>query len=124
MEPTPLNEDLDVPILDSLEAPRHGYRGELPRFPGIPKSVTLAISRGSGARRAASAKRAGEKLQWQVYSQDLLEFLSQDETFRQQMLDQLPAGADGWVEEEMNRLLKQQNLSRNPPVMELARTVL
>src|SRR5213079_2185284 len=70
------------------------------------------------------SKRAGEKLGWQVYTQDLLEYIAQEGTFRQDVLDQLPPAAALWVEDRLNRLLKEQNLSRNPAIMELARMVL
>jgi len=42
---------------------------------GVPAGLTIAISREAGSRGASIAKRAGEKLGWEVYSQDLLEYL-------------------------------------------------
>lgn len=119
-----LNED--VAYLDSgREGPRHGYRGlkdtPLGRFP---LGLTIAISREAGSRGASIAKRAGMKMGWQQYSQELLEYMAQEGTFRQQVLEQLPAGASDWVEGELQRLLKEQVLSAHPSILELARMVL
>lgn len=118
----PSSENLDAP---STETPRHGFRGNLDEGPPtFPWGLTIAISREAGARGATIAKRAGAKLGWQVYSQDLLEYIAQEGTFRQDVLDHLPAAAGIWVVDHLNRLLKEQNLSRNPSVMDLARMVL
>lgn len=120
--PALINDELDTPGRDS---PHHGYRGQKEQpHDRYPLGLTIAISREAGARGNTIAKRAGAKLGWQVYSQELLEYMAQEGTFRQQVLDQLPAGAVEWVEAQLQRLLKQQNLSANPSVMELARMIL
>lgn len=120
----PIGEDLDVPYLEQLEAPVHGFRGEVPRYPGIPQALTIAISREAGARGASIGVRVGAKLQWQVYSQDLLEFLSQDESFPKQMLEQVSPEASQWADEELRRLSQSESVVGNPSVLALARTVL
>src|SRR5262249_17303114 len=118
-------EDLDLPLVPVGEAPRHGFRGQPDEEPArIPASLTIALSREAGARGGTIARRAGVKLGWQVYSQDLLEYIAQEGNFRQEVLDLLPAAANLWVEEQLNLLLKQQNLSRHPSICELARMVL
>jgi cytidylate kinase len=107
------------------ESPRHGFRGDQDEAPpAFPWGLTIAISREAGARGATIAKRAGVKLGWQVYSQDLLEYIAQEGTFRQDVLDHLPVTAGIWVDDEMQRLLREENMSRNPSILDLARMVL
>ena len=119
------SDELALPEVGAGEAPRHGFRGnEDDAQPAFPWGLTVAISREAGARGAVIAKRAGVKLGWQVYSQELLEYIAQEGTFRQDVLDHLPVSAGIWVDDQLNRLLKEQNLSRNPAVLDLARMVL
>jgi cytidylate kinase len=119
------NEELALPPFGGGQTPRHGYRGDLEDVPSaFPWGLTLAIRRETGARGATIAKRAALKLGWRVYSQDLLEYIAQEGTFRQDVLDHLPVTADLWVDEQLNRLLKEENLSRNPSILDLARMVL
>ncbi len=121
----PSNDELALPLAGAGETPRHGFRGHEEGAPPVfPWGLTIAISREAGARGAAIAKRAGIKLGWQIYSQDLLEYIAQEGTFRQDVLDHLPVSAGAWVDDQLNGLLKQQNLSRNPSVLDLARMVL
>ncbi len=122
---TSSSEEIAVPQESAGDTPRHGFRGELEIAPpDFPWGLTVAISREAGARGATIAKRAGAKLGWQVYSQDLLEYIAQEGTFRQDVLDHLPMSAGAWVDERLNQLLKEQNLSRNPAILDLARMVL
>ena len=125
-DPTlPSNEELAAPGFAVGQTPRHGFRGDLEDGPpSFPWGLTIAISREAGSRGATIAKRAGENLGWQVYSQELLEYIAQEGTFRQDVLDNLPVSAGAWVAEQMNRLLKEQNLSCNPSIQNLARMVL
>jgi cytidylate kinase len=119
------NEELALPPFGGGQTPRHGYRGDMQDVPSaFPWGLTVAISRETGARGATIAKRAALKLGWRVYSQDLLEYIAQEGTFRQDVLDHLPVTADLWVDEQLNRLLKEENLSRNPSILDLARMVL
>jgi cytidylate kinase len=121
----PPGEDLALPAPTGGETPRHGFRGDLDEGPpAFPWGLTIAISREAGARGATIAKRAGTKLTWQVYSQDLLEYIAQEGTFRQDVLDLLPVTAGMWVDDQLSRLLKDENLSRNPSILDLARMVL
>jgi len=122
--PALLNDDVSFHDL-SGDGPRHGYRGGDERpAERYPVGLTLAISREAGSRGASIAKRVGAKLGWQVFSQELLGYMAQEGTFRQQVLDQLPAGAADWVEAQLQRLLKEQVLSSHPSILELARMVL
>jgi cytidylate kinase len=119
------SEELALPPAGGGETPRHGFRGDLEEAaPVFPWGLTIAISREAGARGATIAKRAGVKLGWQVYSQDLLEYIAQEGTFRQDVLDNLPVTAGMWVDDRLSSLLKEQDLSPNPSILDLARMVL
>src|SRR5262249_46263197 len=112
-------------LATGAESPRHGFRGDGDdNPPALPWGLTIAISREAGARGATIAKRAGVKLGWQVYSQDLLEYIAQEGTFRQDVLDHLPVSAGIWVDEQIKRLLREENISNNPSILDLARMVL
>ena len=123
-QPVPYAEETALPAVRDATSPLHGFRGDDAEAPTLPRGLTIAISREAGARGGTIAKRAGEKLGWQVFSQDLLEYISQDSSNRQEVLDGLPPGANVWVEEQLQRLFKEQNLSRNPTILEMARIVL
>ena len=74
------------------DSPRHGFRGERPtsaRRGVFPASLTIAVSREAGSRGTDIARRAGKKLGWQIYNQELLEYIAQEGTFRQDMVDHL-----------------------------------
>ncbi len=124
--PEPYSDDFEIPVLAAGESPLHGYRGALAEeaAPGVPAGLTIAISREAGARGATIAKRAGEKLGWDVYSQDMLEYGAQNGSLRQDMLDRLTPAATSWVREQLAILIERQNLSQHPNVLELARLVL
>lgn len=106
--------------------PFHGFRGDddPSRASDLPAAVTVAISRETGARGANIAKRVGDRLGWQVYTQELLEYIAQEGTFRQELANNLNPVAQTWVEDRFQELLKEQNLSRNPSVLEMARIIL
>src|SRR5580693_9420052 len=90
------SDEFEIPVLAAGESPLHGYRGvEEDESPlGMPAGLSIAISREAGARGATIAKRAGEKLGWEVYSQELLDFVAQNASVRKELLDKLPAKAD------------------------------
>jgi len=86
--------------------------------------LTVAISREAGSRGGSIAQRVGAKLGWQVYRQDTLEYIAQEGNLRQDLLENQTPAARAWVEENLDRLLKQQNLSRHPSVLDMARIIL
>ncbi|HLN31928.1 MAG TPA: cytidylate kinase-like family protein [Gemmataceae bacterium] len=113
--------------LEQRESPRHGFQGDraiLPPAPSIPASLTVAISREAGSRGGTIARRAGQKLGWQVYNQELLEYVAQEGAFRQGVTDSVSALATNWIEERLQVLLRQETLSQHPSLAELARIVL
>src|SRR5205809_2409246 len=104
------------------QTPKHGYRGEPTPYPELrwPRGLTVAVSREAGARGGSIAHRVGRKLGWQVYDQDQLEFMAQSESPTQS----LPAGAQAWADDWLDRLLRGRALSQDPAVMRLARMVI
>jgi cytidylate kinase len=121
----PHGEDADLSPATPVQTPRHGFRGD-PALAdaGVPASLTIAISRETGSRGASIAKRVGDKLGWQVYTQELLEYIAQEGNFRQDLTNQLTPAARQWLDEHFNLMLRRQNLSRNPNVVELSRIIL
>jgi cytidylate kinase len=111
----------------AAEPPLHGYqgdRGPAPPTPAVPASLTVAVSREAGSRGGTIARRAARKLRWQIYNQELLEYIAQEGALRQSLLANLSPGAGKWIEEQLDNLLREQSLSQHPSLMELARMVL
>src|SRR5438874_3566081 len=109
------------------ESPRHGYRGDRPSTPDhpfVPASLTVAVSREAGSRGTSIARRAGEKLGWQVYTQEMLEYIAQDPTVRQEIAEGLSPAAQHWLEEQMERLQSASGVTRNAALLDMARTLL
>jgi cytidylate kinase len=102
----------------------HGDRGpgQPPSAPG-PRAPTVAVSREAGARGGTIAARVGKKLGWQVYGQELLEYLAQDSVARQGLLDALPRAAADWAEARLAELLR-AHPAFEPALSSLARVVL
>jgi cytidylate kinase len=118
--------EMDLPLPEGGTSPLHGYRGQAEDepAPGVPAGLTIALSREAGARGSTIAKRAGEKLGWEVYSQEMLEYVAQNAAARQDLLDKLTPAAGEWINEQMQQLLERNYLSQNPSVRDLARLVL
>jgi len=127
VKPVSRSEEEFVPTEVVPESPRHGYRGERAHSmvpPPVPAGLTIAISREAGARGSTIGTRAGQKLGWQVYNQELLEYIAHEEAFRQNIFDTLSAEATRWADDQLQKLLREQNLSQHPAIMDLARIVL
>jgi hypothetical protein len=112
--------------VEATESPRHGFQGDRgPKAaPAVPAGLTVAVSREAGSRGGSIARRAGRKLGWQVYNQELLEYVAQEGAFRQRLVEGLSPAAVAWVEARMEALLRQQDLSQHPSLADLARVVL
>jgi hypothetical protein len=108
------------------ESPRHGYRGEGPAsdHPFLPAGLTIAVSREAGSRGTSICKRAGEKLGWQVYTQDLLEYVTQETTSRQEIIDNLSPAALHWVQEQLECIQSDASVSLHPSLVDTARLIL
>jgi cytidylate kinase len=89
----------------------------------VPASLTIAVSREAGARGETIGRRAGKKLGWQVYNQEMLEYTAQEGASRH-IIAHLPPVAARWAEERLEVLLREQNLSQHPKIADLARIVL
>jgi cytidylate kinase len=109
------------------QSPQHGFQGDRGRggsYPSLPLGLTIAVSREAGARGGTLARRVGRKLGWQVYNQELLEYIAQEGAFRENLLAGLPANALRWTDEQLEQLLAQNRLSREAAILDLARTIL
>jgi cytidylate kinase len=106
-------------------APRHGFQGDradLPKGPLLPASLTVAVSREAGSRGSSIAARAGARLGWQVYTQEVLEYMAHAGTVRPGAAEELSPEARHWVDARLTHLLEKKHL--HPSLTELARTVL
>jgi len=123
-EPFTPPDERDPPAPGAEVTPLHGYRGDRVEAATLPAGLTSTIIRETGARGGTIARHAGGKLGWQVYPQDLLEYVTQDAAARQEVLDDLPPGAEAWAQQQLQGLLQRQSISSNPSVIDLARIVL
>jgi cytidylate kinase len=120
-------EELALPPEEPRESPHHGFQGDravVPPASGPPASLTIAVSREAGSRGSIIAGRVGLKLGWPVYNQELLEYIAQEGAFRQDVVENLSPAAARWAEEQLQRLLREQNLSQHPAIIDLARIIL
>jgi cytidylate kinase len=113
--------------LEEVRTPQHGFQGD--RAPAaapsrVPAGLTVAISREAGSRGGTIGRRVGRKLGWQVFNQELLEYISQEGAFRDGIVGNLSPEAARWAEERLQLLLREQNLSQHPAIGDLARIVL
>jgi hypothetical protein len=109
---------------DLPTAPLHGNRGEAAPRPGAPAAVTLAISREAGSRGGSIARRIGKRLGWQVYDQELLEFLCANDAARQSVLADVPADAAGWVAAQLDRVGRDRGIDPRAEGGEMPRLIL
>jgi cytidylate kinase len=89
-----------------------------------PLSVTVAISREAGSRGGTIGRRAGRKLGWQVYHQELLEYLAQERHLGRELFAALDDPAAAWVEERLSQVPAASASSQQAPVRDLARIIL
>lgn len=110
---------------ETMEGPLHGYRGETsPEDAEFnPAGPTLAISRQVGARGGSIARRVGAMLGWQVYTQELLEYMAVDEIAQSQLLAELPSGSGEWVDARLEQMRQSGQLGRDADMGELPRLI-
>jgi hypothetical protein len=121
------NAALHEPVRGEGHTPLHGFqgnRGERQAIAAVPSALSIAVAREAGARGGTIGRRAARELNWQVYDQDLLEYMTQDAVVRQGIFDNLIPAASVWVESQLQRLLQEGCLSQDPSIMNLARVVL
>ncbi|VTS05657.1 cytidylate kinase-like family protein [Tuwongella immobilis] len=105
--------------------PHHGDPGDRRHLirPWAPPQLTLAVSRESGARGVSIAQRVGKRLGWDVFGQDLLEFLAQDDTGLSQLRQELAADALAWVDAQLARIQSDGILTPQADLGELPRVL-
>jgi cytidylate kinase len=116
-----------LPGDDLPESPRHGYQGDRGAVPPPrtgPAALTIAVSRESGARGGTIARRVGRKLGWQVFDQELLEYMAQEAAVTPGVLETPTTGGDDWAEKRLRELVASREMSDDPTVQNLARVVL
>ncbi|MDB5306535.1 MAG: cytidylate kinaselike family protein [Gemmataceae bacterium] len=114
------------PETEPAGPPLHGFRGDRPAEGPFthPRGLTVALSREAGARGTTIARKLGEVLGWQVFDQELLDYLLVDESGRAQLLADVPAGARAWADARLARLLRTRRVSDTVETTALARLVL
>jgi hypothetical protein len=83
--------------------------------------LTIAISREAGARGGTIGRRVGRLLSWQVYDQELLEYVIQDSNVQQGLRDSLPEPGQGWVDERLEAMASREGGNLPPALGNLAR---
>lgn len=111
---------------DLIEPPLHGNQGDREPLSKLtaPLGLTVAISRESGARGGSIAKRVGRRLGWQVYTQELLEYMCGNEAARSQVLANVPQDATGWADYQLARLKKEKIVNPDVHLGEMPRLIL
>ena len=110
-----------------VASPLHGFQGDrekLPAKPLLPLSLSVAISRETGSRGGSIGKRVGRKLGWQVYNQEVMEYISQDGAIEYDAGADLTPAAAQWAEQRWQAVVRHCNLNAQPSVAALARIIL
>jgi Cytidylate kinase-like family len=110
--------------IGSLDVPFHGEIAEPASRLNAPLGLTVAISREAGARGGSIARRVGKRLGWQVYTQELLEFLCANDAARQSILTDVPHDATAWVGQQLNRLRTEHLIDPISELGEMPRLIL
>jgi cytidylate kinase len=109
---------------DLSATPLHGNRGDRRDRPSAPAGVAVAISREAGARGETIARRVGKRLGWQVYTQELLEFLCANDVARQSVLADVPADATSWVTAQLERVRRDSGIDPEAEESDMPRLIL
>ena len=111
--------------VDTPVPPLHGFRGDAPAAPAThPRGLTVALSREAGARGTTIARKLGELLGWQVFDQEMIDYLMLDESGREQLLADVPAGARAWADARFEQLRRNGQVNDDPDTEALVRLVL
>lgn len=101
-------------------APLHGYRGESPSAIRFPRTLTVAISRQTGARGLSIGKRVGRKLGWQVIDHEVIDMIARQGGTD----DELSTAARAWADKRLADLRSDGSLGDDPDAERAARTIL
>ena len=104
--------------------PLHGFRGGPATLLSKPRGLTIALSREAGARGVIVARKVGELLGWQVFDQELLDFLVNDDAARDQLLADVPPGAREWADSQLQRLRAEGRLNVEADTIPMVRLML
>ena len=107
--------------------PLHGFRGDAPADDGPaahPRGLTVALSREAGARGSVIARKLGEILGWQVFDQELLDYLLLDDTGRGQLAADIPPAAREWADRHLARLQREGRVNADPDTVAQFRLLL
>jgi len=118
--------DDESPVVEMPSGPpQHGYHGEpIPAMPALPKALTIAVSREAGARGGTIGRRVANKLGWQVYDKELLEYVAQDGPSHQKMIDGLSSEVRDWIHDRLIELQRSKRLSTETDLVNMARVIL
>lgn len=105
--------------------PMHGYRGDAPDESNAhPRGLTVALSREAGARGTTIAHKVGQLLGWQVFDQDMIDYLIVNDAGRAQIAAELSDGGRMWVEARYRKLVGERGLRVETETENLIRLVL
>lgn len=105
--------------------PLHGFRGDAPvAVDHRPRGLTVAISRETGSNAWPIAQAVGGLLGWQALDQDVLDFLTQEDTAFAELLADVPPSARAWADARLAKLVADRNLDAGSDLAETARFAL
>ena len=104
--------------------PMHGFRGELSTPLVKPRGMSVAITREAGARGGSIARRVARTLGWQLFNQDMLDYLNRDPVARGELLAELPPGALAWADQQLEHLIKDHHVPAGSDTAEVMRLML
>ena len=101
--------------------PLHGYRGDPTPPPLVvrPAGPTVAVSRQAGARGSTVAEAVGRRLGWAVVTQELLDFLAEDDPA--DLEKELPDVARLWAAAGWRELVQSRKLAETTAAAAVAR---
>src|SRR5438552_5146530 len=117
---TSRERDVELESTPADASPLHGFQGDRaprPVPPDVPAALTVALSREAGSRGGSIARRAARKLGWEVYNQELLEYIAQEGAFRRDMAETLSAVATAWAEQRLHSLERELSLGDQPSLL-------
>jgi cytidylate kinase len=118
MNPVPIDPTMTPP-------PLHGFRGlDVPSIMVKPRGMTIAITREAGARGGSIARRVARALGWQVFNQDMLDYLNRDSIAREELIADLPPGATAWANEQLDKLSATYRISPDSDTANVMRLML
>lgn len=110
---------------DALVPPAHGFRGNPePTTIARPCGLCVAISRETGARGGSIARKVGELLDWQIFDQETLDYLLQNDAARDQLLADLPDSAKVWANLHFAQLQREHKRIADPDTASMIRLLL